>query len=327
MMNFINIDEHHIQLEFGILGGVTSFRTYPLGELESVNLGDKNVVLTHAGELIPAYTTTDRRKIKPSVTFHKNGIIKSVYLEEQTEIETPIGTLPVEYVTFYDTGEICRVFVSDGQISGFWSEEDEAEYAIPLSFEFDFTKFTARLNGLNFYKSGAIKSVTLYPGEEIELQTPAGKVKTKIGFSLYEDGTLESVEPSSEVLINTPIGMFLAMDSMAVGINADSNSIKFDKNGVLVSFKTTSERIVVTTNEGKFNIFMPVETVHPLMDNKTMLLPMEVTFNFEKDTVTIKTDRTGEFSMAKDTFVINQLPKDEPGCSPVDCATCSICNN
>ncbi len=327
MMNYLKLDDKHIQMAYGIMGGITSFRVYPSGELESVNLGDYNMVVTHAGELKPAYTTNSRRKQKPSITFHKNGIIKAVSLEEQTEIETPIGTLPVEYVTFYDSGEIHRVFVADGQISGFWSEEEEKEYSIPLTFEFDFAKFTARLNGLCFYKSGAIKSVTLYPGEEIELQTPAGKLKTTIGFSLYENGELESVEPSKEVLINTAIGMFLASDETAIGVNADSNSMKFDEKGRLASFKTSAHRIVVTTNEGAFKVFMPTEVAHPLLDEATMLLPMEVAFDFEKDTVTLKTNETGEFSMEKDKFVINELPKEGPGCSPLDCATCSICNN
>ncbi len=327
MMNYMVLDEEHIQMEFGIIGAVTSFRKYPSGELESVNVSDMNMVVTHAGELIPAYTTTARRKQKPSITFSRSGLIKSVHMEEQTEIETPIGTLPAEYVTFYETGEVHRVFVTDGQISGFWSEEDEMEYVIPLTFEFDFAKFTARTNGICFYRSGAIKSITLYPGEEIELQTPAGKMKTKIGFSLYENGELESVEPSSEVLINTPIGMFTASDSMAVGVNADKNSIKFNESGVLVSFKTSDQRVVVTTDEGSFKIFMPVEVPHPLLDDMPMLLPMEINFDFKKDTVTIKTDKTGEFSMEKDKFVVSQLPKDGPGCSPVDCATCSICNN
>lgn len=327
MINFLLVDERHIQFSYGIMGGVTSYHTYPSGELDSVNLNEMNMVVTHAGELVPAYTATDRRKNKASISYHKNSVIKSVYLEEQTEIETPIGTLPVEYVTFYDTGEIHRVFVSDGQLSGFWSEEDESQYAIPLTFDFDFTKFTAKTNGICFYKSGAIKSITLYPGEEIEVKTPAGKMKTEIGFSLYENGDLESIEPASEVLINTPIGMFTASDSMAVGVNADSNSMKFDEKGTLVSFKTSDQRIVVTTAEGSFKIFMPAEAPHPLLDNRTMKVPMEVSFDFAKDTVTIKTDRTGEFSMENDKFVIHQLPKDEPGCSPVDCATCSICNN
>lgn len=326
MMNYLMLDDEHIQMEFGILGDVTSYHKLPSGELESVKLGGKNMVVTHIGELVPAYTETPRRKNKPSVEFHVDGMIKAVYLEEQTEVETPIGALPAEYVTFYSTGELHRVFISDGQISGFWSEEEESEYQIPLNFDFDFTQFTAKLNGICFYKSGDIRSITLYPGETAAVQTPAGEVVTGIGFSLYETGEIKSIEPKEDVLIKTPIGLFAAKDPDAIGVNADSNSIFFDEKGRLKSFKTVQHKILVQTGEGKFDILMPEMKMHPLYDDMKVRSAMKITFDFEKDLVEIDNGVPHTYSMETDHFTVQEIPSDLPGCSPVDCATCSLCN-
>ncbi|MFV0466261.1 MAG: hypothetical protein ACK5ML_09315 [Lachnospiraceae bacterium] len=326
MMNYLLLDDTHIQMEFGILGDVTSFHKLPTGELFSVNLGGKNMVVTHIGELVPAYTQTPRRKNKPSVEFHPDGMIKAVYLEEQTEVETPIGTLPAEYVMFYPTGELHRVFISDGQISGFWTQEEESEYQIPLTFDFEFSQFTAKLNGICFYKNGDIRSITLYPGESAVVNTPAGEIVTEIGFSLYESGALKSIEPKEAVLIKTPIGLFAAHDPSAIGINADSNSICFDESGRLTSFKTVQHKILIQTDAGKFEILMPEMKAHPLYDDTQIRSAIKISFDFEQDTVEIDNGEIHVYSMEKDHFTIKEIPDDMPGCSPIDCATCSLCN-
>lgn len=326
MMNYIVIDNEHIQIANGIFGDVSSFHTYASGELESVRLEGKNMVLTNVGELVPTYTENQRRKNKPSVEFHKNGLVKAVSLEDQTEVETPIGTLPIERITFYPTGEVHRVFITDGQISGFWSEKDEKEYNIPLTFEFGFSDFTAHVSGICFYKSGGIRSVTLYPGEKITVKTPAGEVETGIGFSLYENGKLSSVEPASPIIINTPIGQFLAYDPEAIGVHADSNSVCFDTQGRLSGFSTVDNRILVQTDKEEFLILKPEEGPHPLHDDETVKMPMKIAFDFDKDIVMITSDKEREFSRKTTKFTIKTIETGELGCSPSDCASCSLCS-
>ncbi len=327
MMNYMVIDEKHIQIEHGILGEVSSFHTYPTGELESVKLAGENMVVTYAGELVPAYTETPRRKNKPSLEFHKNGLVKAVMLEEQKEIETPIGVLPVEHVVFYPTGELHRVFITNGQISGFWSEEDEKQFNIPLNFEFEFGKFTAYLSSICFYQTGEIKSITLYPGEKVVLNSPAGEIETGVGFSLYEDGSLESIEPSSQIVIDTPIGRFMAYNPDALGIHAESNSVRFDSRGRLTEFTTVDNKILVQTDASEFFILKPEEGVHPLYDDQMVKKPMNIKFDFEKDIVTIQSDKAREFSMKTTEFIIHTIESDTMGCSPIDCASCSMCNS
>ncbi|KXL53135.1 hypothetical protein CLNEO_16780 [Anaerotignum neopropionicum] len=327
MMNYLVVDDTHIQIAFGVLGDVTSYETYTSGELQGVKLGGKNMVMTHAGELVPAYSETERRKNKASVEFHKNGLVKGVLLEEQTEIETPIGTLPAEYVTFYPTGEIHRVFVADGKISGFWSEEDEGAYNIPLSFELDFAQFTAKTNGICFYQSGAIKSITLYPGECITLNTKSGSFQTRIGFSLYESGQLQSAEPAEAVIIHTQIGRFSANDPNAIGINADSNSLSFDEMGRINKFSTVSNRIAVQSEDSEFLLLKPEQKIHPLYDDMKITQAMVLYFDFENDTVTIVNDEEHTFSMSACRFTVQSLQTDVLGCTPEDCASCSLCHS
>lgn len=232
------MSEEKLLTPYGVFAGVVSTDYDEEGGIESITLDEKNVIVTHAGELIPFYgAETPRRKYKPAVTFHKNGMIRSVTLEEQQEVVTPIGTLPAELVTFYDTGELKRVFPLDGKISGFWSEEEEAALNIPLRFEFDFTSFTAIISGICFYKSGSIKSITLWPKEQIDITLPAiGAIKVRNGFSLYESGALESLEPAVPTKIMTPAGEKKVYDRHAVGVNADSNALTFDEEGNVTGF-------------------------------------------------------------------------------------------
>jgi len=196
MKNFEVLENGHIQTAYGVFGGVTSYDHYSTGELRGLSLDAPNTVLTHVGELTPFFTETTRRKHKYAVEYYKNGMIKAVSLEEMQEISTPIGELPAELVTFYDSGELLRVFPLDGKISGYWSEADERQLHIPLSFEFDFTKFTALIDCVCFYKSGAIRSITLFPGESVVIHTELGETVAERGFSLNEDGTLKTLRPS-----------------------------------------------------------------------------------------------------------------------------------
>ncbi|BCJ97614.1 hypothetical protein [Anaerocolumna chitinilytica] len=331
MVNYMVVDDSHIQIANGIFGEVTSFQTYPSGELESLKLEGKNMVVTHAGELIPAYTETPRRKNTPSVEFYKNGMMKAVMLEEQSEVVTPIGEIPAEKITFYPSGEVHRVFITDGKISGFWTEEEEKNHNIPLTFEFDFTSFTAYLSAINFYQSGAVRSITLYPGERVLINTPAGEMETAIGFSLYESGELESVEPAAPVRIATPIGYLSAYDSNALGVHADENSLKFSAEGKLLSIKTEENRIIIQSDKGsqdKFystEIWKPVLKPHPLHDDVMTSEAMKISFDWEQDTVTLISEQEATYPIQGTRFVVGKADSGQMGCTPSDCGSCFLC--
>jgi hypothetical protein len=97
--------EHNIQTPYGVFGGIASVEYNPEGMMKSIRLNERNIVMTHAGNLVPAFgPDTARSKSGPSITFYPNGMIRSVSLDTQQDIETPIGEFPAELLTFYDTG-------------------------------------------------------------------------------------------------------------------------------------------------------------------------------------------------------------------------------
>ncbi|MDR0320926.1 MAG: hypothetical protein LBI28_05435 [Treponema sp.] len=235
MKNFNLLENKLLQLPSGVFAGVESYACYPDGELEGIKVSEKNMLVTHVGELVPSYTETNRRKNKYSVEFYKDGMIKAIALNEVQEIQTPIGEFPAELVTFFETGELNRFFPLDGKISGMWSEQEEKALTIPLSFDLPFCSFTAIISGIAFYKSGNIRSITLFPGETVRIATKYGEISTRNGFSLYESGKLESLEPATPTFIKTSTGVLNAFDPDAVGINADVNSLVFDEAGEVIA--------------------------------------------------------------------------------------------
>jgi len=325
MRNFNQLENNAIQLPSGVFAGVESYACYPSGELEGIRLSEKNMLVTHIGELVPAYTETHRRKIKYSVEFYKNGMIKAVALDEQQEIQTPIGEFPAELVTFFETGELKRFFPLDGKISGLWSEEEEKSLAIPFNFDLPFTKFTAIINGVGFYKNGDIRSITLFPGEAVTAQTKYGEIIVRNGFSLYESGELESLEPLRPAQIQTPIGVISAFDSNAVGVNADSNSLVFDKTGRVISLVTVSNRVAVQAENGRFFMFTPREVVNPLDDESMITEGLAISFDYDAQTVTFDdNNEKSTFSVKGNGFTITAYGGQSFMCSPSDCASCSL---
>jgi hypothetical protein len=280
------LDDNLLQLPSGVFAGVESYGCYGSGELEGIKLAEKNMLVTHAGELIPSYTETHRRKNKYSVEFHKNGMVKAVALNEIQEIQTPIGEFPAELVTFFETGELRRFFPLDGKISGMWSEKEEKALALPLTFELPFTTFTAIIGGVAFYRGGCIRSVTLFPGERIRVRAPFGEAPVRIGFSLYESGKLESFEPGEPVYLETPVGGLNAFDPNAVGGNADRNSLVLDEEGRVTSLITSRSRVTAQTADGRLIAFSPRRAVNPLDGETLITYGLKVSFDYAGGAVT-----------------------------------------
>ena len=320
-------NDNIIQTPFGVFSGIAASSYYSSGSIKDLILNEKNMVVTHVGELVPFYSEgTPRRKYKSSVSFFKDGMVKSVSLNEQTEIITPIGEFPAELVTFHDTGELKRIFILDGKISGFWSEEDERNLNIPFTFDFDSSKFSAMLVGICFYKSGDIRSITLFPNEVITISTKNyGDFAVKTGFSLYESGELKSFEPAVPTPVNTPIGTINAYDVNSIGINADSNSIEFDKQGRLIKLITSSDKIAVQSPNGVMKFLVPIEIQNPLSEDENEIIPLKLEFDYENNKVKISDDKNYEFSLKECKFNIFKGSL-LPTCSPEDCASCSLCS-
>lgn len=316
-----------LTVETSGLKGITSFTTYDGGELKDCKFEEYNLIHTKYGDLVPQYGDPGfRKKQLAALSFYKNGKIKSISLEQQTEISTPIGTFPAELITFSEDESINSLFPLNGQISGFWSEEEEGELAQKFNFSFSFGDFCVKIIGLRFYPDGKVRSLILWPNERIIIDTPAGKMPVRIGFKLFEDGSIESVEPAEPFLIETPIGSINAYDADALGIDADKNSVCFDERGRLTSL-CTFDIITVRKKNGEKEIIFP--TLRTGLTTEFEKVPIKLIFgdNIVRIGGTKATDynngaKAANYKIAECTFLIMRGNYMETK----SCDNCSTCN-
>lgn len=224
------------------LKGIVSNTTYPSGQLKECKLDQYNEIRVGDRVFIPRYKKPDeRKKDNKALAFYESGNIKSIALEERSEVATGLGRIRAELVTFYEDGEIDSLFPLNGQIGFGWSEEDEEKLLEEIHFTFPFADFSEKIIGLRFYHSGKLKSLILWPGRRIEINTPIGIYPVRIGFRLYENGALESFEPAVPIFIKSSIGTIVAFDQNALGIDAGFNSVSFYQDGRLKSVSTNSD--------------------------------------------------------------------------------------
>lgn len=246
-------------------------------------------ISTQYGELIPQYTDDDLRKreILP-VEYHPSGAVKSVPLEEQTVIPTPAGDIPAELVSFHENGALNRIFPLNGKLSGYWSQDDEAALAHPLTLATPIGMITARILSLSFHEDRSLRSITLWPGETLSVPTPAGPIEARIGVSFARGGKVRSLEPAKPVTVPTPAGEMTAFDPDAVGVNGDANSLVFDENGKVGRVITTLTRLVVAHPDGHTEAFVPEHRDSLCSEAEREVVPMAV--EFDANEVRIRTN-------------------------------------
>lgn len=246
-------------------------------------------VTTPYGEFIPQHTADDLRKkeILP-ISYHDNGTIRSLPLENQTVIATPAGDIPAELISFHENGALNRVFPLNGKLSGYWSQDDEAALAEPVTLETPSGTIVSKIISIGFYDNGLIRSITLWPGETVLITTPAGKLGARIGLSFTLDGKLQSIEPDTPTPVSTFMGDITAYDPDAVGVNGDRNSLMFAENGDIVSVTTTLSRIKVVSPDGRKTMYTPEYRESLCGDEETEVVPMAV--GIIDGTVTIQQD-------------------------------------
>lgn len=317
---------------YGELRNISFDDYYDNGVLKEC-LCEENCIL-HAtiGDCIPKYDRREvRAKNRNSLSFYKSGRLKSIYLQEQIDIQTPIGLCKAEFITFYENETIHRVFPRYGQISGYWSEEEEMELLEPFSSTINGIKFDNKITGYCFYSSGKIKSVTLGKGEEVSVETPIGIVKARIGLSFYEDGNLASIEPSQPEAIKTPIDIVVAYDNAPVGIHGDQNSVKFTKEGVLSSLKTIMsgvELISLNNEKGNTNFCrMLPERKRSMVDIEQFeMVPIEI--KFKENSIEILDSNGKQQAFSFSDYIVksiyNPYYRDSAVCS--HCESCNGCH-
>lgn len=201
---------------------------------------------TSLGRLTPQHSIDDTRRMQhPPVTFFSNGQVRSLPLETRTVVNTIVGALPAELVTFHENGAVARVFPLNGKLSGYWTEADEAGLAEVLRLDTPIGRLAAKVLCAAFSPEGELRSLTLWPGEEVTVKTPVGNAPVRLGISFHPGGALRSVEPARSMETPTPVGTIWAYDPDAVGISGDENSLAFSLSGTVSRIATVRSQVVV----------------------------------------------------------------------------------
>lgn len=212
--------------------GIIREEVYECGQRKSALFCKRNVIVTPFGQLIPKYQGQDvRQKYRSAVEYYASGALKCVYLQNRTTIETPIGVIDAELVTFYENGALCRVFPLYGQISAYWSEEEEAGLENIRELHVGKHTFVCKPRCLHFTEEGVLQSITIWKTHPVAFPTDYGIVETKVGIAFYPDGAIESVEPSFETILCVEGKAVRPFDYLADGLHADYNSLVFSESG------------------------------------------------------------------------------------------------
>lgn len=314
---------------FSTLHGVTSVTTASDGAVQGCMLCECNEVPTVCGCLIPKWGEENvRRKNIPSISFFPDGAIRSIYLEEQNVVSTPIGAYPAEFVTFYPSGKLCRLFPVNGKLSGYWTQEDESALCPELAFRLFWGAFKAKIIAMHFYESGALRSLALWPGESAVLRTNVGVLPVRGGAAFYEDGALESAEPAHPLPVETPVGVLTAFDSAALCIHGDDNSFSFFQSGEIRAVSTSSDQVEVILPDHTCVTYAPARVPDPLLEDRFVTVPLRLTF--ENGRVTLDNGQEkGTYSMVECCF--RTIAGDGSSAfslrqSPMTCGDCASCN-
>ena len=306
---------------YGNLNGIVSLETGANGQwVKECQLGQPNRLTTQYGTWIPAYTqATTRNKYGKSLSFYPSGTLKAISLEEKTRIRTAYGTFEAELITFHENEAIKKLFPLNGKLSGFWEESSEKTLSRPIHLSTSVGEVNNHVISLGFYSSGAFRNVTLWPGESLYVHTPHGKVLTRIGFNVYPEGKLKSLEPANPTAVPTPIGDIYAYDVTAVGIHADTNSLNYDELGHVRSLKTSTDAIDIRDPEGHGFFFMPELVISPMNPERTETKPLEIEFLPEG----IRINQRADYFFSYDQYAFRIKPFTHiysTGCD--DCSSC-----
>lgn len=249
------------------------------GSIRSCAPAGKCLLDTEAGQLVPQFSTDDlRRKTVQAVHFHENGKVRSLPLEERTPVFTPVGIVSAEMLTFYESGKVKRVFPLNGKLSGYWTQEDEEQLAEPVAVDTPVGALCVKVISICFHESGAIRSITLWPGETVSVPTPSGKIKVRSGLSFSREGRLISLEPAEPTELNTRIGKVTAYDYDSVGINGDANSLVFDENGNIARVSSSLTSVAATHLSGRQSVFIPEYRDSLCGSGEKEVTPMTIVF-------------------------------------------------
>ncbi len=284
---------------------------HPDGAPERLFTPEPCVLPMDIGEFVPLQHGDEdsRRPTMPSLKLDPQGRLVGVALQEAQTVQTPLGPLRAELLHFHPDGALKRLFPLDGKLSAYWTWQDEMRLAEPLAIPLPApaqpkhrpqdAPEAVRLINIAFWPDGAMRSLTLWPGETLTVQTPQGPVLARVGVSFHPNGSVATLEPAKQAAVETPIGPLRAFDPDPEGVSGDVNSLAFDEAGAVRRLSTVLDAIRVTRSTGEVERFTPQaapnlcapDDCDPATEQDDV--PEPLTLCFEADHVTIHHGRVG----------------------------------
>ncbi|MBV4427100.1 hypothetical protein [Clostridium tyrobutyricum] len=319
-----------VDTKYGKLKGISRAEFYENGAIKECTLNDINELKTAYGILTPQYKEDGlRSKHIGSLSFYDNGSLKSIYLQNPTEIKSPIGLIQAEFITFYEDGNIKRIFPLNGKITAYWTEEDEYKLSKEIEISLSIGYLKRKVVAVHFYKNGSVNSITFWRKDKIKINSPLGQVIARIGISFYPDGKLKSFEPGNPVDANTEIGIIKAYNTQVIGIHGDSNSLEFSKCGKVKALITCTDRIeAVNKISGEKQMYRPLLRKSIVNENAMEVIPLNIEFQDNKVIFSngMMHKFQNEFNIDEFNFNISNLNLNlKSPCS--SCSECSDCND
>lgn len=265
-----------VDTKYGPLKDAQHVERWPDGTLKSCWPTGRSPLKTPVGDILPLYETDDARKLRlMPVEFFEDGSLKSVSLQEQAKICAPLGEMDAEALVFYPGDRVRRFFPLRGNLSGYWTVANEYELARAETIPTPAGELTAKLLSVAFHESGALRSLTFWPRDEVTLPTPVGQARVRVGVAFFEAGEMRSFEPAQPIPVPTPLGELTAFDPDPEGVHGDLNSLEFDRAGRVVRVSVPFDRV---TLGGK--VFEPGYDVNACDGGLTDIVPLRLSFRY-----------------------------------------------
>lgn len=314
-----------LETHYGRLEGATNLVYYENGSLRSCQLEEHNQIATSIGILIPQYgEVTTRTKFREAVSFYETGELKSIYLKAPISVDTALGKIKSEFITFYKEGTVHRLFPLYGQMSGYWSEEEEYQLAEKATFKIGDIQVENKINSYCFYPSGHLKSLSLWNKEVLMIKLHKKQIAIRLGIAFYENGNIKSLETYVPTMIKTPIGEIMAYSNEPIGIHGDTNSLILDEEGKIKGITTVSTSIRIKSSLGEEKIIAPHLVRSKLDIEKWIIAP--ITISFLEDQVEIRDENTTYlFKKSEFKWYTMQIGFEEIGYKCSNCKGCKGC--
>jgi len=249
------------------------------GSIDTVLVKEKVTVETSVGTLIPRFTLDeDGRKKESPVKFYRTGELKSLPLEDATEIQTSVGVIKTELAIFYKSGALYRTFPLNGQVTGFWTEANEYEYAETVEIPTSVGTLKVKPIYLQFYETGELESVLFWPKERVTITTSAGETLIRKGICFHKNGAVKGFEPAKKTTIESPIGTLTVFDPDPNGMLAEDHSVKFKEDGTVLSAITSSNQITATEEGAEDLLFSPKTVMSYCNEDAFFISPLKIYF-------------------------------------------------